>query len=348
MFRFLPPSFGPRPNNGNFIVNKHYAQEECDFKGMLLQEYNIPYNNDMLVVLPFFNPCNSIRMVQNLLLIKAKFEVSKTPYIIIHCLFPNSKKLMHESTTYVTVRSDSYAFLKENLANIAISTYGKNYSKFMILDADVIFESKNWYDVVSNTLDTVSVVQPYSEFKNLDINFLKICKSGQGTLYKEIVSRKICDDASCDVHENDTGHPGYCIAFTKEFLEKQKYPDINLIGGGDTLICSLVLKRKIFEQHVNSKYHHYVYNKYITDNEFSWGVISGTVFHLCHNYAENRQYSTRYFILSKYINDDEQYKTIDDIICKNKDGVYEWIDEIRDNINSDMLNYFSSRQDDEV
>ena len=159
MFRFLPPSFGPRPNNGNFIVNKHYTQEECDFKGMLLQEYNIPYNNDMLVVLPFFNPCNSIRMVQNLLLIKAKFEVSKTPYIIIHCLFPNSKKLMHESTTYVTVRSDSYAFLKENLANIAISTYGKNYSKFMILDADVRFESKNWYDVVSN-LSLIHISEP--------------------------------------------------------------------------------------------------------------------------------------------------------------------------------------------
>ena len=99
MFRFLPPSFGPRPNNRTFLVNKHYAHDECDFKGMLMQEYDTPCNNDMLIVLPFFNPCNSIRMVQNLLLIKSKFEVSNTPYIIIHCLFPNRKKLMQESET---------------------------------------------------------------------------------------------------------------------------------------------------------------------------------------------------------------------------------------------------------
>ena len=73
-------------------------------------------------------------------------------------------------------------------------------------------------------------------------------------------------------------------------------------------------------------------------------ALPGELYHLYHNDYRNRQYGSRYFILDKYL----QSTAIDDIIYKNKDGVYEWIDEIKDHINKDVLEYFASRRDDEV
>jgi transposase-like protein len=52
--------------------------------------------------------------------------------------------------------------------------------------------------------------------------------------------------------------------------------------------------------------------------------------------------------LNNYINNNTSFKNITDIIKRNENGVYEWIDEIRDEINNDILNYFATRQDDEI
>jgi hypothetical protein len=56
----------------------------------------------------------------------------------------------------------------------------------------------------------------------------------------------------------------------------------------------------------------------------------------------------RYNILNRYINEDTQFTSLDDIIYKNDDGVYEWKEDIREAVNHDILNYFSSRQDDDI
>lgn len=91
-----------------------------------------------------------------------------------------------------------------------------------------------------------------------------------------------------------------------------------------------------------------MYDKYYNDLEIKTDFVEGTVYHMYHNISSNRQYTTRYFILNNYINKNSEYNNITDIIKKNEDGVYEWIDEIRDEMNRDILNYFASRQDDEI
>lgn len=336
--------FLPKRDNLSYQYNS-FKQETVSFKNTVIFEpYKKPQKNDVLLIIPFFNPCCSARLVQNLLFVKSKFDVVKVPYTIIHCLFPESCPILPKSNNYITVRTKSFLFLKENLANIAICKNKLKYSKFVILDGDIIFGNKNWYDSISVALDKFDIIQPYSVYRNLDSNFCNILFEGQATFHKTSYNIQHNIETTSDTR----GHPGYAIAFTLKYYEKIGYPDETVIGGGDTLTCSIALKEPLFRGHNNSKHFDYLYTKHSKDISISWGCIDGIIYHLYHNISINRQYSTRYSILDRYVNDDTSYKTIDDIIVKNKEGVYEWIDDIREDINKDMLNYFATRQDDEI
>lgn len=320
---------------------KTFSQDDDNFKISLFHTpYERPSITDMLVIVPFFNPCNSVRMLQNMLLVKNKLEQSKIPFVVIHCLFPNSIPLGDESDNYIIVRSNSYAFLKENLANIVIKKRIDSFDKFLIHDSDILFDNKNWYEKVSLSLNDADIVQPFQTFKNLDKNFLNISREGS-SLFAVYQRRPNKIDVLL-------GHPGYLIAFTKDYWKSHGYPEENLIGGGDTLICSLALKTKLFEKHHNFEHMNFMYNKYYKDLKIRTKFVKGIIYHLYHNIGYNRQYTTRYFILNNYIKENTPYTNITDIIKRNKDGVYEWIDEIRDEINNDILNYFATRQDDEI
>ncbi len=348
LYRFLPVRLQATPTKPIFTPPKTHDIDVSCFKGSFLTKYNKPSTNGMLVIIPFFNPCNSMRLIQNLLFIQNKLQHSSIPYVIPHCLFPDDSPIMETSEQYFTVKTNSYAFLKENLANIAIERYNDKYSKFVVLDGDIIFENKKWYDDLSNELNKSDIVQPYSEYKMLNSNFscqdlAKPCVSVFSAFNRQTIPKP--NDI---VNENVQGHPGYVIAFTKKYLCDHGYPDEAVIGGGDTLTCSIALKRKLFQGHTNSKFMLHLYNKYSNDKEIRSKSLKGTIYHLYHNINRNRQYTTRYLILDKYINDETPYETIDDIIYKNDDGVYEWIKDIRQEINNDVLDYFTSRQDDEI
>ena len=66
-------------------------------------------------------------------------------------------------------------------------------------------------------------------------------------------------------HKNNNlphkGNPGYVIAFTKYYVDTIGYPDETLIGGGDTLTCSIALKTKLFGGR-HRKQFEYLYDKY--------------------------------------------------------------------------------------
>lgn len=324
-----------------FVPSKIYNEADNKIRMDILKAYDRPQKScDMLVVIPFFNPCNSVRMTQNILLVKSKLEQACIPFVIVHCLFPQSTPIAAVSENYFTVHSTSYAFVKENLANIAFKRYD-NYAKYLVIDSDIVFKESDWYDNISQLLDRYDVVQPYSTYSNVGEDFKTVNKTGFSFLKTE--ETPIAESAVSG--ELVKGHTGYGMAFTRAFLMIHPYPDINLLGGGDTMICSLIVKREL-GQHSGSRQYTYIYNKHLQkDLRISYKAAPGHIYHLYHNHEYNRQYNTRYAILNKYLKETE---SIDDIIEKNEEGVYEWKEDIRNEINIDVLNYFASRQDDDI
>jgi hypothetical protein len=311
-----------------FTATKAFNQEEDTFKRLLLQPYKKPIYSDLLIIIPFFNPCNSIRITQNLLFVKTKLENAKINHIIVHCIFPNNDTILNESDSYFVLRSTSYAFVKENIANIVIKKHSSTFTKFMILDGDILFENESWYDDTTLLLNTYDIIQPYTTYVTLNSNFSTV-QIGQSAF-----SRK-------------DGHSGYCIAFTINFWNIHGIPDLCLLGGGDRVLCSVVKKEYIDNKTTQSPFHLYVFNKFVNNIPITYNALDGKIFHLYHNNPINRQYSIRYLILNKYLNPNSEQQLIEDIVYKNNDGVYEWIDDIKDNINKDILDYFSSRKDDD-
>lgn len=342
--KFLPPRFSPSDPT-KFTPRINPDDGMMKHKEALLSVYDTPSNKDMLVILPFFNPCNSLRMTQNLLLIKDKLDASNIPYTIIHALYPSSAPLGLKEN-YSTVHTTSYAFIKENLANLIIDAKKDEYAKFCVLDGDIVFKRSDWYVATSDALDRYIIVQPFTDYVNLGQDFTTPLKEGRGILAQY---QKPISDENGDIGDVQ-GHTGYCIAFTRMFLRTVGYPELNLLGGGDMIVCSVALGIKLFSRHGHKKYYDFVYDKHSPGRSLKWGVVSGGVYHLYHGDSANRQYVSRYSILYKYLsqtqNDGKRHLVITDIVKKNKEGVYEWIDEIKEDINKDVLSYFASREDD--
>jgi len=285
---------------------------ETNFKNIILQTYNEPKKKDILIIIPFFNPCNSIKLVNNLLLVKSKLDFVKIHYIIIDCLFPTSFPIFQESENYKTIYSNSYGFMKENISNIIISENINKYDKFCILDCDIIFDNPNWYTLLSDKLNSYDFIQPFIICYLLNYDYNSIILEKKSFLYNKINNNKT------------PAFPGGVIAFTKSFWLKHGISDQYLLGENDKLNMSLIINKK------SIKYTFMNYN----------------IYHLFHGSFLKRQYDTRHEIINKYLNNG---LSVSDLIYKNEDnGLYQWKSNIRENINNDILVYFKERDDDGI
>lgn len=298
---------------------------------ILLRNYKESFKNDILIIIPFFNPVNSVRITNNLLFVKNKLDYAKLPYIIYHCLFPNSHKILPESDTYQIIESNSYAFYKENLAGIIIKKNIEKYKKFIILDCDIIFDHVNWYDIISDKLESYEFVHPFEKMYYINYNF-KINKDPCK------ITRYIKQNDIRLKNKNLKLTPGFIIAFTKDFFEKNIIPEECLLGGGDTHLYNLISNTRI-----NIK-EYYCIKKNIT-NPINYDYVDLTIYHLYHNEIVNRQYISRMDILNNYL---KPNKNIYDLIEKDSNGLYQWKENIREQINKDILKYFENRKDDEI
>jgi hypothetical protein len=290
-----------------------------------MDKYSEPTNKDMLVILPFFNPANSIRIIQNILFVYSKMIAAKIPVILVHCIFPNDSIILSKSESYLPLRSNSYAFVKENIVSIVVRNNLEKYNKFLMLDGDVLFSSLNWYTKLSNKLNEYEVVHPYQEMCYLNISFKPTKNFNPSAMYKKGANSK----------------QGFGMAFTKDFFLSVGLPEECLIGGGDVNLLRIIDSE--LQPPANELYAPVV-KKYRKNNVKYTYLENEKIYHLYHNETVNRQYISRHDILRKYT----KGKTIFDIITRNSDGVYEWIPEIREKINAEIKKYFENRNDDKI
>jgi hypothetical protein len=289
----------------------------------ILKQYTEPNHKDMLVILPFFNPADSVRITQNLLFVYSKMITARIPVVVIQCIFPGNSPILPESDTYMIVRSNSIAFVKENITSIAIRKNLDKYSKFLMLDSDIVFSSQNWYEKLSNKLNNFDAVHPFQEMCYLD------CNLQPKLVYPSVIFKK-----------GEESKQGFGMAFTKQFVLSGALPEECLIGGGDVNLLRIIdpnLQNKAGDLYMP------VVNKHATSNPIKYSYLENErIYHLYHNEIKNRQYLSRHDILRKYVNGGK----IEDIIYRNEYGVYEWKENIREKINSDIKTYFMNRKDD--
>jgi hypothetical protein len=284
--------------------------------------YHTPHSRDILVLLVFFNPAKSFRIIQNLLYIKQKLDVAHIPYCIGELVYGDTQSMFPAAENIVVFRSDSYMFSKENIAQAMIVNHvGAGYSKYILMDCDVVFENPAWVDSISTVLDTYDVVQPFQYVNQLNLAFKSVS-----------VKPSIASIAG--------GHTGYVWAFRRDWWERAGgLYEYALIGGGDKCLAhtaGLVLS--------------WIAKPYIEDlpapivgTRISY--LPGTIWHLPHGALEKRKYMERTHILAdamKSLGIDRLRNAVD----RSASGILEWKPQYKPIMNALMLNYFKSREDD--
>ena len=293
--------------------------------------YNAPTCTDTAVILVFFNPISSIRIQQNILYVNHQLKKAKIPVFIGELCFNDEPSLFEESDSVFIFRSTSYMFYKENLINQVISKPAvRLFEKYVILDADIIFEDIDWVDKISSALEKHDIIQPYDFacilYKNFTVNEVinSICNIDPLKEYPKI---------------GHPGHPGYAWAFRRDWFDRVGgLFEYALIGGGDVCLSYLIgITKKI-------------------DLVYSWdmkmqnlltniGCIPGIISHLPHGSMHKKQYSTRLIDIQEAIRI-IGIKKLSDATERNTHGVFEWKKQYKEIMNNVLYEYFKNRDDD--
>jgi len=286
--------------------------------------YDPPIKPDMVVVMAFFNPAKSLRIIQNIVMVKALFERSKIPFFIGEIAFNDDPYVFPAAENIVQYRSESFMFYKENLVNLLVPKLPSEFTKIVMLDADIVFHEPNWYNVVSQKLDTCAVIQPFQKANYLNQQF-------------QVVEIKQSVAAS-----PSNGHTGFAWAFQRSWLAANPLFEYSVIGGGDSILKARILQTPLMSVH---KTYEKDYNAYNPKRAEPLTHVPLTIYHLPHGNKENRQYHTRNADLGTKFTV-LKITSVSDAVKRRDDGLLTWKDAHRAELNKLMKAYFTKRNDD--
>ena len=286
--------------------------------------YNPPAVADMAVIMVFYNPAQSVRIMQNISLVKTMFERANIPYFIGEVAYKKHAHVFAPADHIFQYRSESCMFYKENLVNLVVSRLPPQYTKITLLDADILFAEADWYNIVSKKLDTSAAIQPYSEAGYLNLQF------------------HTTETKKSYASSPGGGHNGFAWSFQRPWLETNPLFECAIIGGGDTMLKHRLIQKPLQPIH---KIYEKDFNKYNPGNTAPIGFCQLKIYHLPHGTIENRQYGTRTKELTTKLGS-MNIGSISDVLVKREDGLLEWKEAHRTALNTHMMAYFSRRNDD--
>ena len=305
--------------------------------------YSKPVKSDMAILLVYFNACSYKNLERNLRMTLKSLQDAEIPVFLVEHLFKDQEPVFPENgTTVFNTRSDSYMFYKENLLNWLMPKVPPQYTKFYMMDCDLIFEKATWYDDVSTLLDTNDVVQPFQEAMWLRSDLKTVSLKRLGFAYGHSLG---------DTLNLSDYHPGFVWAFRRDFIEPIGIFDFNILGSGDTILASSVLQlnhiENMWTKYTNnimlSEFNTY-FNKFIDTRSTYYSQV---VYHLWHGSFKNRSYISRYRVFGE-VTIENNITTPNEIFEPNVYGLYEYNTKIREVLNKTILDYFHSRDEDGI
>ena len=278
-------------------INKLKSDSELvDDNSILKKSKRDPNIKPKLAVLTtFFNPKNYINLRYNYLKFSEKIK-EKADLFPIELSFNGEFFIEDENVIRIEGSQDNILWQKERLLNIALENLPKEYTNVAWIDCDIIFENENWVNEVNEKLNEYKVLHLFENAKRLDEN------GKVGKISKSII-RDIKDSNTIPVNLNK-GITGFGWAIRREDIDKIKFLDTQIIGGGDALMFfSFVgLNNTVFHKKMNKEwldFYNKWYNKSFSNICLSINNVSGDIIHLYHGKMVNRNYNSRYDILSK-------------------------------------------------
>lgn len=262
----------------------------------------------------------------NYLYVAEKLKMAGIPFYTLEMYKEGQEPELYDAFHYKT---DFILFQKERLCHLLEKHIPASYSKLLFMDSDLLFQNANWYNDLSEKLDSFEVVQPFSKGVWLDITYRHVVKERMPILFYNKLGKLSMEGGIGGYH------PGFAWAFQRNWFRRVGFFQHSILGDGDTLSSTVWLDYPGFQ------YKPFVQNA-IDAFRTSMGpkpsvcFLKGHLYHLWHGDASKRQYSSRREIFKKV-------KDVRDIVRVASNGLFELKD---DSLKPKIARYFKNRDDD--
>lgn len=271
-------------------------------------------DSEAVIITCYFNPQ---RNPYRLKAFKKFYEsISHMPFRIVECVIEGTEAELDwfgvSDERYKRVYTKNLLWHKESLLNNIIKDLPKKYKYVFWVDADVIFENKNWLVDSVKVLKTENIVQPFEYCVHLekDTMYARMNMAIEEHLASDpkrrhprlwrsfaanyVTNRMNSESTNYDVH----GHVGFAWGARREILDIVPLYDKALVGGADHIIAHAAAGQinhncitKSFTENIKevedwSKQFNYLVRGRI-------GYVEGTLLHIWHGDLAKRQYLKR-------------------------------------------------------
>ncbi|QDT94350.1 hypothetical protein [Gimesia algae] len=281
---------------------------------------------NMAIVSCHFNPCGYRAPVENCRRFLREIE---HPVTLVELSF--NGQFEFEDSIKIHGDETNLMWQKEWLINIGIQSLPEDVDAVAWIDADLLFNNRNWFEEAKQLLEKHQVLQLFQYIDYLGPDQSSVVRRFHSWAEKNRLGIR------------DYGPPGGAIAARLDAIPNGIY-DREILGSSDTrFIASLVPDNTWIErqfaslQRPSAEFAAWKQHQLNIINS-DVGVVSGKIRHLWHGSRENRGYETRIDILKR-----NQFCSSDVAIDDN--GLWCWNSD-KPQLRKELKEYFSGRRED--
>ncbi len=274
---------------------------------------------NILAITNYFNPFRGKLRRKNYEIFRKNLGI---PLLTVEWSENGNFELKKEDSDYlVQISGGDLLWQKERLLNIGLA-HAENLSpqNIVLLDCDVVFASKNWFEEVMMALQNFSFIQCYKKvdylpyLDNLDLtpdalslvepeltlDALLCGMERSKALYKQADAKKSL--APLNVL---SGNPGMAVAFRADSFQISRLYECNIVGGGDLVYIASLTNRldelfSVIDYSPQHQAHIRSWQSLTFQESDSVGYAENKLMHLWHGDLGKRRYRQRYSILADY------------------------------------------------
>ncbi len=213
------------------------------------------------------------------------------------------------------------------------------------------FTNPHWVQETIQQLQHYDVVQMFEHAMDMgpDNSPLSLFKGFVSSVQNEgwgQITRTKAKNGSPYYQLNGSFHPGYAWACTRNAWDTMGgLMDFNIVGGADRQMIYALFGRaqQVWFDGCSSAYKHAVmaWQQHAARLQHNVGFVPGTLIHYWHGKKANRQYETRYSVLTR-----NQFDPVYDMV-RDWQGLYQLAGN-KPQLRDDLRNYFRARSEDSI
>lgn len=257
-----------------------------------------------------------------------------------------------DADVLIQISGGAVLWQKERLINLAIASLPAGVDKVAWLDADLLFDRKDWAEETSRQLDTHNLVQVFSEIVDLgpgEIEPTAASRSGppSGRSLASLVARENVDVP--DVIENTALVRARCCGFAwagrRDLVQRHGLYDAMVIGGGVRALAAAIYgcpEKLCSTYRLNDERRAHYLNwaeRFHRAVDGRIGFTDGRVHHIWHGDPKNRKYQERHRWFTEFAFDPATDITV------GANGAWHWA-RPRPDLERFFAEYFMNRAED--